>query len=76
MPISGPDHAHLSFKPASKAAFNATGAAMQVFGGFAYAREYHIGRHFIELRLLRLAPINNETVLNYISEQSSYPRSY
>jgi acyl-CoA dehydrogenase len=62
---------------ASEAAFNATDAAMQVFGGFAYAREYHIGRHFIESRLPRLAPINNQMVLNYISERAlKLPRSY
>lgn len=62
---------------ASEAAFAATDAAMQCFGGFAYAREYHIGRHWIESRLQRIAPINNQMVLNSIAEQAlSLPRSY
>jgi acyl-CoA dehydrogenase len=62
---------------ASEAAFGAADDAMQVFGGYAYAREYHIGRHWIESRLQRLAPINNQMVLNYIAERSlGLPRSY
>lgn len=62
---------------ASEAAFAATDAAMQCFGGYAYAREYHIGRHWIESRLQRIAPINNQMVLNSIAEQAlDLPRSY
>jgi acyl-CoA dehydrogenase len=62
---------------ASEAAFAATDAAMQTHGGYAYGREYHIGRHWIESRLQRIAPINNEMVLNYIAETAlGLPRSY
>lgn len=62
---------------ASEAEGAATDAAMQVFGGFAYAREYHVGRHWIEARLQRLAPINNQMVLNSIAEAAlDLPRSY
>lgn len=62
---------------ASEAEGFATDAAMQVFGGYAYAREYHIGRHWIEARLQRLAPINNQMVLNSIAEVTlELPRSY
>ena len=61
----------------SEAAFGATDNAMQVFGGYSYAREYHIGRHWIESRLQRIAPVNNQMVLNYIAERSlGLPRSY
>ena len=62
---------------ASEASYACTDAAMQVFGGYSFAREYHIGRHFIESRLGRIAPINNQMVLNSISEAAlSLPRSY
>lgn len=50
---------------------------MQTFGGYAYAREYHIGRYWIESRLGRLAPVTNDMVLNYIAERVlQLPRSY
>jgi acyl-CoA dehydrogenase len=61
----------------SEAGFAATDAAMQVFGGYSYAREYHIGRYWIESRLQRIAPVNNQMVLNYVAERSlGLPRSY
>ncbi|MBN9739210.1 MULTISPECIES: acyl-CoA dehydrogenase family protein [unclassified Pseudonocardia] len=61
----------------SEAGFGAADDAMQVFGGYSYAREYHIGRYWIESRLQRVAPINNQMVLNYIAERSlGLPRSY
>jgi acyl-CoA dehydrogenase len=62
---------------ASEAGFGATDRAMQVFGGFGFAREYHVGRHWIESRLPRIAPISNQMVLNYIAERAlGLPRSY
>jgi alkylation response protein AidB-like acyl-CoA dehydrogenase len=33
-----------------------------------YARGYHVERYFRESRLLRLAPISQEMVLNYVSQ--------
>jgi acyl-CoA dehydrogenase len=61
----------------TEAAFAATESAMQTFGGFAYSREYGVGRYWIESRLQRLAPINNQMVLNYIAERAlGMPRSY
>lgn len=62
---------------ATEAAFAASDDAMQVFGGYSFAREYHIGRHWIESRLQRIAPINNQMILNYIAERElGLPRSY
>ncbi len=62
---------------ASEAAFQAADDAMQVFGGYSYAREYHIGRFWTESRIQRIAPINNQMILNYIAERSlGLPRSY
>jgi acyl-CoA dehydrogenase len=61
----------------TEAAFACAENAMQTFGGYAYAREYHIGRYWIESRLQRLAPINNQMVLNYVAERAlQLPRSY
>jgi acyl-CoA dehydrogenase len=61
----------------SEASCATTDAAMQVFGGYSYAREYHIGRMWIESRLPRVAPINNQMILNYIAERTlGLPRSY
>ncbi|GAA0965660.1 acyl-CoA dehydrogenase family protein [Acrocarpospora macrocephala] len=62
---------------ATEASFKAHDAAMQVFGGYSFAREYHIGRHWIESRLQRIAPVNNEMVLNYVAERAlGLARSY
>lgn len=62
---------------ATEAAFSCADNAMQTFGGYAFAREYHIGRYWVETRLGRLAPVTNGMVLNYIAERVlQLPRSY
>jgi len=62
---------------ASEAAFFASDRAMQTHGGFAYAREYNVGRYFLESRLMEIAPVPQEMVLNYVSEHVLHlPRSY
>lgn len=51
--------------------------AMQTFGGYGYAKEYHIERWWREIQLLRLAPITQQMTLNYIGEHIlGMPRSY
>jgi acyl-CoA dehydrogenase len=62
---------------ASEAAFRACDRALQVFGGFGYAREFHVERYWREARLARIAPISNEMVRNYLAEHVlGLPRSY
>jgi alkylation response protein AidB-like acyl-CoA dehydrogenase len=62
---------------ASEAAFFAADRAMQTHGGFAYAREYNVGRYFLESRLMQIAPVPQEMVLNYVAEHVlRLPRSY
>lgn len=62
---------------AADAAFLATDRAVQTLGGFGYAREYHVERYFREARLMRIAPVSQEMVLNYLSEHVlGLPRSY
>ncbi len=59
------------------AAFRACDRALQTFGGFGYAREFHVERYWREARLLRLAPISQEMALNYVAEHVlDLPRSY
>jgi len=61
----------------AEASFLACDRALQTFGGFGYAREYHVERYWREARLMRLAPISQEMVLNFVSEHVlELPRSY
>lgn len=71
------EHANSAKYLASEAAFFASDRAMQTHGGFGYAREYNVGRYFLESRLMQIAPVPQEMVLNYVSEHVlGLPRSY
>ncbi|MGQ0432385.1 MAG: acyl-CoA dehydrogenase family protein [Microthrixaceae bacterium] len=71
------EHANLAKLLAADAAFTAADRAMQTHGGFGYATEYDIERYWKEARLMRLAPIPQEMVLNYLAEHVlGLPRSY
>jgi acyl-CoA dehydrogenase len=62
---------------AADAAFQTADQAMQTHGGFGYAREYHVERYWREARLMRIAPISQEMILNYVTEHVlGLPRSY
>lgn len=62
---------------AAEASFRACDAALQTFGGFGYAKEYHVERLWREVRLYRLAPVSNQMILNYIAQHVlDLPRSY
>jgi acyl-CoA dehydrogenase len=59
------------------AGFQAADHAIQTHGGMGFAHEYHVERYFREARLLRLAPISQEMVLNYVAQHVlGLPRSY
>jgi acyl-CoA dehydrogenase len=61
----------------SEAGFQVCDRAMQIFGGYCYAKEYHIERFWRESRLLKIAPISQEMVLNYIAQRVlGLPKSY
>ena len=50
---------------------------MQTFGGYGFAREYHVERWFREMQLARVAPITQQMTLNYVAEHIlGMPRSY
>ena len=62
---------------AADAAFDAADRAVQTLGGMGYATEYDVERYWREARLLRIAPISQEMVLNYTAEHVlGLPRSY
>lgn len=62
---------------AAEAGFEAADRAMQVHGGMGYSDEYHVSRYFREARLLKIAPLTQEMVLNYLgSHVLGLPRSY
>lgn len=62
---------------AADAAFQAADQAMQTHGGFGYAKEYHVERYWREARVMRIAPISQEMILNYVTEHVlGLPRSY
>lgn len=61
----------------AEAGFEAADRALQVHGGMGYAEEYHVARYFREARLLKIAPLSQEMVLNYLgSHVLGLPRSY
>ncbi|WP_433868749.1 acyl-CoA dehydrogenase family protein [Saccharopolyspora sp. CA-218241] len=61
----------------AEAGFQAADQAVQTHGGMGYAREYHVERYFRESRILRLAPVSQEMVLNYVAQHVlGLPKSY
>ncbi|TMB93914.1 MAG: acyl-CoA dehydrogenase [Chloroflexi bacterium] len=62
---------------ASQAAWAAGNAAMDTYGGYAFAKEFDVERKFRETRLFLTAPVNNNLVLAYIAEHVlGLPKSY
>lgn len=62
---------------ATEAAFEAADRAMQTLGGYSYAKEYHVERYWRETRLLKIAPVSQEMVLNFVSDKVlGLPKSY
>jgi acyl-CoA dehydrogenase len=61
----------------AEAGFDATDRALQTHGGMGYSEEYNVARYFREARLLKIAPLSQEMVLNYLgSHVLGLPRSY
>ncbi len=71
------EEANIAKLLASEAAWHAAEAAMQIHGGFGYAREYDIERKWRETRLFQIAPISTNLILSYLGEHVlGMPRSY
>ncbi|GAA1827737.1 acyl-CoA dehydrogenase family protein [Pseudonocardia ailaonensis] len=59
------------------AGFQAADRALQTHGGMGYSEEYDVARYFREVRLMKIAPVSQEMVLNYLgSHVLGLPRSY
>jgi len=61
-------YANMAKLSCSEAAFNACDAAIQVHGGYGLSREYDVITFLPMIRAMRVAPVNNEIVLNYLGE--------
>jgi alkylation response protein AidB-like acyl-CoA dehydrogenase len=62
---------------AAEAAIAACDAAMQTHGGNGVAQEFGLLPYWGLARLLRIAPVNREMILNYVAQHSlGLPRSY
>lgn len=62
---------------AAQAAYDAADRAVQTHGGMGYATEYDVERYWREARLIRIAPVSQEMVLNFTAEHVlGLPRSY
>jgi acyl-CoA dehydrogenase len=49
---------------------------IQILGEYGYALEYDMQRYWRDMRLYRMAPINNEMALSFIGESLGLPRSF
>src|SRR6195952_5291314 len=59
------------------AGFGAADRALQLHGGMGYSEEYHVSRYFRESRLMKIAPVSQEMILNFLaSKVLGLPRSY
>lgn len=61
---------------ASEACFAGADRGMQVLGGYGYAMEYDMQRYWRDMRLYRVAPINNEMGRNFLAQSLGLPRSF
>jgi acyl-CoA dehydrogenase len=71
------EHANVAKLLAADAGHHAADRAMQTLGGFGYAKEYDVERYWRESRLMKIAPVSQEMILNYVAEHVlGLPRSY
>ena len=59
------------------AGFEAADRALQTHGGMGYSEEYQISRFFRESRLMKIAPVSQEMILNFLAANVlGLPKSY
>ncbi len=62
---------------AGEASFDACQQAVMTFGGFGYAKEYHVERYLRESFIGRIAPVTPQLILSFIAEKVlGLPKSY
>lgn len=71
------EEANLAKYLAAEAGYESADRAMQTHGGFGYAKEYDVERYWREARLMKIAPVSQEMVLNFVSNKVlGLPKSY
>jgi acyl-CoA dehydrogenase len=61
----------------ARAAFDACTRAVMFHGGMGYSKEYQVERLFRESILLRIAPISEQMIMNFVAERVlGLPKSY
>ena len=61
----------------ARAGYDACLQAVLTFGGFGYAKEYHVERLLREVTITRIAPITEQLILSFIAEKVlEQPKSY
>ncbi|WP_424966700.1 acyl-CoA dehydrogenase family protein [Dinoroseobacter sp. S375] len=71
------EEANMAKLLAADASWAAAETCMQVFGGFAFAKEYGIERKWREARLYQTAPISKNMIFAYLGQHVlGLPRSY
>ena len=61
----------------ARAGFDACLQSVLTFGGFGYAKEYHVERLLREVTVTRIAPITEQLILSFIAEKVlDQPKSY
>jgi acyl-CoA dehydrogenase len=54
---------------AGEAGFHACDQAVMTFGGFGYAKEFHVERYLREIMIPRIAPVSPQLALSFIAEK-------
>jgi acyl-CoA dehydrogenase len=61
---------------AARASELAAQHGMEIMGGYGFAMEYPMQRHFRDYRQMMFSPISDEMAKNYIAESFGLPRSF
>jgi alkylation response protein AidB-like acyl-CoA dehydrogenase len=76
-PAAAGEAANMAKYAAAEAGLHCLDAAIQTHGGNGMATEYGLADLWGLLRLLRIAPVSREMVLNFVAQQSlGLPKSY
>ena len=75
--VAAGEAANMAKYAAAEAGLHALDAAIQTHGGNGMATEYGLADLWGMVRLLRIAPVSREMVLNFVAQQSlGLPKSY
>lgn len=76
-PVAAGEAANMAKYAAAEAGLHALDTAIQTHGGNGMASEYGLADLWGMVRLLRIAPVSREMVLNFVAQQSlGLPKSY